>query len=147
MFRKLSKLQGGRDKLMTRSVLKRRVLQCKAGGVDMQALLSGVQPEQYVTMLTAANAKEVVALMDVGQDPGLLDAKAIMAATVETLLQAENRLHSTVTATAAAATVHVRHCLCDCADEGHSLDGMRCCVRIEGSVPYSRLHSSSKLEV
>ena len=46
----------------------------------MQALLSGMQPEQYVTMLTAENAKEVLALMDVGQDPGLLDAKAIMAA-------------------------------------------------------------------
>jgi cobalamin biosynthesis protein CobD/CbiB len=75
--------------------------------VDTHALLNGMLPEQYAAMLTAENAKEVSELIIVGQNSSLLDAKAVMSAAVETLLQAENKLHSSVTATAAAAAIHV----------------------------------------
>ena len=85
-------------------------MQCSAEGVATDALLNGMQPEQYAAMLTAENAREVLGLLDVGSNTTLLDAKAVMAGAVDTLLQAENKLHSSVTATAAAATVHVRIC-------------------------------------
>lgn len=77
--------------------------------MDTQALLNGMQPQQYVAMLTAENAKELLGLVGVGQNAMLLDVKAIMAAAVEAVVQAENKLHSSVTATAAAAAIHVSH--------------------------------------
>ena len=82
-------------------------MQCASEGLDMRALLNGIQPEQYAAMLTAENAKEVLGLVDVGGNATLMDAKAVMAGAVNTLLHAENKLHSSVTATAAAATVIV----------------------------------------
>lgn len=75
----------------------------------MSKILSGLPPQQYTAMLTAENAKELAAMVNDSGNLEVAESRKILLAAVDTLVNAENLLHISVTAMMAAAIVQVTH--------------------------------------